>query len=368
MSDPLSALADAGVSLWLDDLSRELLRSGRLAALVDSRYVSGVTTNPSIFAAAIGRREEYQAQLDDLSARGAEVGEALRELTAHDVRAACDVLRPCFETSGGADGRVSLEVDARLAHDAVAMTAEARSLWWMVDRPNLFIKIPATIEGLSAITACLAEGISVNVTLIFSLTRYMQVMRAHLDGMRQALDAGVDVARIASVASFFVSRVDAEVDGRLERIGTPEALALRGRSALANARLAFQAYERMLATDEWHALAAAGVLPQRPLWASTSTKNPAYPDTLYVDGLVTRGVVNTMTKGTLAAVADHGQTSPEDTVRGRYGESQAVLDTLARLGVDYDDVVDTLEDEGIAKFTDAWTGLAGELARVLTPR
>jgi transaldolase len=365
MSDPLSALADAGVSLWLDDLSRELLTSGRLESLAATGHVSGVTTNPTIFAAAIGRRDAYRAQLDDLAARGAEIGEALRELTTHDVRAACDVLRPVFDATSGVDGRVSIEVDARLAHDAVAMIAEARSLWWSVDRPNLFIKIPATVEGLTAITACLAEGISVNVTLIFSLARYAQVIRAFLDGMREAVAAGHDPAGMASVASFFVSRVDTEVDKRLEAIGTAEAAGLRGRAGLANARLAFEVFERSLDTDEWRELAAAGVRPQRPLWASTSTKNPDYSDILYVDGLVTRGVVNTMTEGTLAAVADHGRAAPTDTVRGRYDEARAVLDALADLGVRYDDVVALLEEEGIATFADSWTTLADGLSDIL---
>ncbi|MGO4535230.1 transaldolase [Leifsonia sp. 2MCAF36] len=368
MTDPLAGLADAGVSLWLDDLSRELLTSGRLARLVETRYVSGVTTNPTIFAAAIGKRTSYQAQLDDLSARGAEVGEALRELTTHDVRDACDVLRRSFDATGGVDGRVSIEVDARLAHDTAGMIAEARSLWWSVDRPNLFIKIPATLEGLPAITACLADGISINVTLIFSLRRYRQVMDAYLEGMRRAVASGLDPAGIASVASFFVSRVDAEVDRRLERLGTLEAGGLRGRAGLANAHLAFQEYERMLDGGAWRALAAAGARPQRPLWASTSTKNPDYPDTLYVDGLVTRGVVNTMTEATLEAVADHGRPVPADTVRGSYEDARAVLDGLAWTGIDYDDVVAVLEEEGVAKFADAWSTLSDELADVLASR
>ena len=367
MSDLLSALADAGVSIWLDDLSREMLRSGRLASLVENRYVTGVTTNPTIFAAAIGKRETYEAQLQDLAARGAEVGEALRELTTHDVREACDVLRPCYDATGGVDGRVSIEVDARLAHDAAGMIAEARSLWWSVDRPNLFIKIPATLEGLPAITACLAEGISINVTLIFSLARYGQVMDAFLEGMRQAVRNGHDPSRMASVASFFVSRVDTEVDKRLDAIGTPEADRLRGRAAVANARLAFQAFEEVLAGDAWRELSAAGVRPQRPLWASTSTKNPDYPDTRYVVELVTRGVVNTMTESTLDAVADHG-VIPADSVRDGYEEARAVLDDLAAVGVDYDDVVAVLEDEGIAKFADSWSTLSDELEGALRPR
>ncbi|WP_285114369.1 transaldolase [Leifsonia sp. fls2-241-R2A-40a] len=365
MSDPLEGLANAGVSLWLDDLSRDLIRSGRLADLVANRYVSGVTTNPSIFAAAISRRSSYQDQLDDLAARGAEVGEALRELTTHDVREACDVLRPCYHATGGIDGRVSIEVDARLAHDASGMVAEARSLWWSVDRPNLFIKIPATIEGLTAITACLAEGISANVTLLFSLNRYREVREAFFAGLQQAAGNGLELAGIHSVASFFVSRLDTEVDRRLDGIGSAEAKALRGRAGLANARIAFRDFECSLQSEEWSALAAAGAHPQRPLWASTSTKNPDYPDTLYVEGLVTPGVVDTMTEATLAAVADHGKPLPGDTIRGTYEDARATLDELAWVGIHYDNVVAVLEEEGVTKFADAWSGLSTELTEVL---
>ncbi len=364
MSDRLSALTEAGVSIWLDDLSRERLTSGSLAALVGQQHVTGVTTNPSIFAKAIGQRELYQSQVRGLAARAVSSGEALRALTTFDVRWACDVLRPVYDATDGVDGRVSIEVDARLAHDTTATIAEARALWWAVDRPNLFIKIPAARQGLEAISACLAEGISINVTLIFSLTRYEQVMAAFLDGMEKARQAGRDLHRLASVASFFVSRVDTEVDARLRKIGTEEAARLRGQAAVANARLAYQRYEQLLAGERWQALAAAGARPQRPLWASTSTKDPAYPDTRYVVDLVAPDVVNTMPEATLRAVADHA-VIPADSIRGTYRQAQDVLARLAAAGVDYDDVVTHLEEDGISKFDAAWRDLASELQAVL---
>lgn len=359
-SDPLTALTEAGVSIWLDDLNRERLTSGSLADLVEHQRVTGVTTNPSIFAKAIGRKDPYADQVADLAARGVEVGEALRALTTYDVRAACDVLRPVYAATNGIDGRVSIEVDARLAHDTDATIAEVRALWWAVDRPNLFIKIPASAKGIPAIAACLAEGISINVTLIFSLSRYEQVLSAFLDGMELARRAGHDLHEIGSVASFFVSRVDTEVDARLDKLDTPQAKALRGQAAIANARLAYQRYERMLAGGAWETLARAGARPQRPLWASTSTKDPAYPDTRYVTDLVAPDVVNTMPEDTLRAVADHGQV-PTDSIHGTYQQAQNVLDELAHLGIDYNDVVGTLEDDGIAKFKNAWTDLTHEL-------
>ena len=365
MNERLSALTEAGVSIWLDDLSRERLTSGSLAALVEQQHVTGVTTNPSIFAKAIGGTESYQSQVRDLTARGVQVGEALRALTTFDVRWACDVLRPVYDATDGVDARVSIEVDARLAHDTTATIAEARALWWAVDRPNLFIKIPAARQGIPAISACLAEGISINVTLIFSLTRYDQVQGAFLDGMERARQAGHNLHDIASVASFFVSRVDTEVDTRLDTIGSPQARELRGQVAVANARLAYQRYEQMLATDRWQALAAAGGRPQRPLWASTSMKNRAYPDTRYVVDLVAPNVVNTMPEATLRAVADHADV-PTDSIHGSYEHAQGVLDRLADLGVDYDDVVGKLEHDGIATFAAAWRDLADELDAALT--
>ena len=364
MSDPLADLTGAGVSIWLDDLSRERLTSGSLADLVEQDHVVGVTTNPTIFAKSITGGDTYDGQVRDLAARGVDVGEALRALTTFDVRWACDVLRPVYDTTGGVDGRVSIEVDPRLAHDTQATIAEARALWWAVDRPNLFIKIPAARQGLAAIAECLAEGISINVTLIFSLSRYGAVMDAFLDGMERAQEARHDLPSIASVASFFVSRVDAEVDSRLDKIGTAEAAELRGRAAIANARLAYQHYEQVFSSPRWARLQAAGARPQRPLWASTSTKDPAYPDTRYVVDLVAPGVVNTMPEATLRAGADHGEV-PADSVRARYDDAQEVLDRLRALGIDYDDVVQTLEDDGVAKFDASWDQLGARLAATL---
>ncbi len=364
MTDPLAALTEAGVSIWLDDLSRDRLTSGSLADLAARDHVAGVTTNPTIFAAAITDRAAYGPQLRDLAARGIGAGEGLRALTTFDVRWACDVLRPVYDATAGVDGRVSIEVDPRLAHDTGATIAEARALWWAVDRPNLFIKIPAARQGLPAIAACLAEAISINVTLIFSLQRYDKVMDAFLDGMEQARDAGHDLGPIGSVASFFVSRVDTEVDARLDKIGTAEAAALRGRAAIANARLAYQQYEQVFSSPRWKALQAAGARPQRPLWASTSVKDLAYPDTRYVTDLVAPGVVNTMPEATLRLVADHGQV-PADSVHGHYDESRRVLGRLGELGIDYDDVVLALEDDGVAKFDASWDQLGERLASVL---
>jgi transaldolase len=364
MTDALAALSEAGVSIWLDDLSRERLMSGSLAHLAASNHVVGVTTNPSIFAKAITGGDAYGPQLHDLAARGVQPAEALRALTTFDVRWACDVLRPAYDASAGVDGRVSIEVDPRLAHDTEATIAEARALWWLVDRPNLFVKIPAARQGLPAIAACLAEGISINVTLIFSLRRYDAVMDAFLDGVERAGQAGHDLSSMASVASFFVSRVDTEVDARLDKIGTSDATALRGRAAIANARLAYQHYERVFSSSRWAALESAGARPQRPLWASTSVKDPAYPDTRYVVDLVAPGVVNTMPEATLRLVADHGAV-PADSVHGHYDESQQVLDQLQALGIDYDDVTATLEDNGVTMFDSAWGRLGEQLADTL---
>src|ERR1700722_15395863 len=332
MADRLAELSDNGVSIWLDDLSRSRLTTGSLAGLVAHDHVVGVTTNPAIFAKAIAGSDAYAQQIRDLWARGAVVGEALRAMTAYDVRGACDVLRPVYDATGGVDGRVSIEVDPRLAYDTEATTAEARFLWWLVDRPNLFVKIPAARQGLPAIAACLAEGISINVTLIFSLARYEEVIDAFLDGLERARQAGRNLSRIASVASFFVSRMDTEVDARLDKIGTPEAAALRGRAAIGKAPLAYQHYERMLASPRWNALAAAGARPQRPLWASTSVKDPTYPDTRYVTDLVAPNVINTMPEATLRLVADHG-VIPADSVRDFYADAHHVLDQLAAAGV-----------------------------------
>ncbi|HEY6796056.1 MAG TPA: transaldolase [Kineosporiaceae bacterium] len=366
MSDALADLSRHGVSVWLDDLSRELLAGGELARLIRDRHVVGVTTNPTIFAAALAKGDRYTDQVRALAARGASVQEAVFEITTDDVRTAADLFRPVYDATGGVDGRVSIEVDPRLARDTEATVKAARALWSTVDRPNTMIKIPATLEGLPAITTVLSEGISVNVTLIFSLPRYRAVMNAYLEGLEAARAAGRDLSSIASVASFFVSRVDTEVDKRLDAIGTDEAKALRGRAAIANARLAYQAYEEMLATARWELLADTGARPQRPLWASTGVKDPRYSDIMYVTELVAPDTVNTMPSKTLDAVADHGEISG-DTVRGRYEESTAVLDALARLEIGYTDVVDLLEREGVEKFEKSWTELLttvdDELAR-----
>ncbi|MBW8795286.1 MAG: transaldolase [Streptomyces sp.] len=360
----LKRLSDEGVSIWLDDLSRKRISTGNLAELVANRHVVGVTTNPSIFQAAIGSGEGYEEQLADLAVRGVTVEEAVRMMTTQDVRAAADILRPAYDASHGADGRVSIEVDPRLAHDTAATVAEAKQLFWLVDRPNVMIKIPATRAGLPAITAVVAEGISVNVTLIFSLERYREVMAAYLAGLEQAAAKGLDLAAIHSVASFFVSRVDSEIDKRLTVIGTDEALALKGRAALANARLAYEAYEEVFTGDRWTALAAAKANRQRPLWASTGVKDPAYKDTLYVDELVAPGTVNTMPEATLNATADHGDIHG-DTVTGGYAQARADLEAVERLGISYDEVVGKLEDEGVAKFEVAWQELLDAVTKSL---
>ncbi|MCW2572358.1 MAG: transaldolase [Frankiales bacterium] len=354
MSDALAELSAAGVSIWLDDLSRERLRTGNLEQLVRDKHVVGVTTNPSIFQKAMSEGTAYDDQLRDLALRGCDVGESVRNLQAADVRWGCDVLREVYDRTDGVDGRVSYEVDPRIAHDTAKTVAEAKALWWLVDRPNLYIKIPATIEGLPAITQTLAEGISVNVTLIFSLERYDRVMDAFLDGIEAAKANGHDLSKLGSVASFFVSRVDTEIDKRLEKAGGPKEL--RGKAAIANAQLAYQHYERVFSSDRWKALAKAGARPQRPLWASTGVKDPAYDDTRYVVELVAPGTVNTMPEPTLDAVADHGVIRG-DTVTTNYADAQKVLDNLTAAGIDYDDVVRLLEVEGVQKFEDAWNEL-----------
>jgi len=326
--------------------------------------VSGVTTNPTIFAKAISDSDAYAGQIRDLKLRQAPVGQALRELTASDVRQACDVLRPVYEATEGMDGRVSIEVDPRIAHDTEQTVAEARALWWLVDRPNLLVKIPAAKQGLPAISACLTEGISINVTLIFSLVRYAEVIEAFMAGLEGAHAAGHDLRGIVSVASFFVSRVDTEVDKRLDKIGTPQATALRGKAAIANARLAYQRYEQSVSTDRWRSLERAGARKQRPLWASTGVKDPAYEDTRYVTELVAHDVINTMPEVTLSAVTDHGDI-PDDSIHGTYQQSQAVLDDLAALSIDYADVVHSLEDQGVTMFDASWDHLGQRLGATL---
>jgi transaldolase len=362
--DVLEQLSAAGVSIWLDDISRERLSTGNLAALIRDQHVVGVTSNPTIFAHALASGSAYESQIADLEVREVGLEEAARAVTTYDIRWACDVLRPVYDATDGIDGRVSIEVDPRIARDSAKTIAEARALWWLVDRPNLFIKIPATEQGLPAITQCLSEGISVNVTLIFALERYGQVIDAFFAGLEQAGQAGRDLASIASVASFFVSRVDTEVDKRLDKIGTPEAEALRGKAAIANARLAYELYEQKSATPRWQALQRAGARPQRPLWASTSTKDPAFPDTMYVEELVAPGTVNTMPESTLHAMADHGHVRL-GTASSGYDEARQVFVDLDALGIGYEDVVTVLEDEGVAKFAASWQEMLDSLSTEL---
>ncbi|WP_405809042.1 transaldolase [Streptomyces sp. NBC_00210] len=356
MTDALKRLSDEGVAIWLDDLSRKRITSGNLAELIDQQHVVGVTTNPSIFQKAISHGDGYEQQLTDLAVRKVTVEEAVRMITTADVRDAADILRPVFDATGGQDGRVSIEVDPRLAHNTPATIAEAKQLAWLVDRPNTLIKIPATRAGLPAITEVIGRGISVNVTLIFSLQRYREVMDAYLAGLEKAKAAGLDLSKIQSVASFFVSRVDTEIDKRLDALGTPEAKEARGKAAVANARLAYEAYEEVFSSDRWAALDKAQANKQRPLWASTGVKDPAYKDTLYVDELVAPGTVNTMPEATLEATADHGGITG-DTVRGRYEQARAELAAVEKLGISYDEVVQLLEDEGVEKFEASWNDL-----------
>ncbi|PJM98733.1 transaldolase [Streptomyces sp. CB01201] len=359
-SGPLAALSAAGVSVWLDDLSRELLAGGELKKLIADKHVVGVTTNPTIFASALSKRDRYNEQLRRLGDQGSSVDDAVFALTTDDVRDGCDAFRGVHERTGGVDGRVSIEVDPRLAQDADATAALARKLWDAVDRPNLFIKIPATRKGLKAITAVIAEGISVNVTLIFSLERYREVMDAYQSGLEQAQATGRDLADIHSVASFFVSRVDTEVDRRLETLGMTE---LKGQAAIANARLAHQAYRQTLAQPRWQRLAAAGARAQRPLWASTGVKDPSYPDTMYVGELVIPGTVNTMPGTTLAAFADHGTLPTHTPAEGDFAAAAAHLAALKDIGIDFTDVTDTLEREGLTKFEDSWAELGESVER-----
>ena len=353
MSDILKALSDEGVSIWLDDISRERLRTGNLAQLIKDKHVVGVTSNPTIFAKALSKGSAYDEQVRELAVRGVDVEEAVRAITTYDIRWAADVLRPVYDRTDGIDGRVSIEVDPRLAHEAEKTVAEAKALWWLVDRPNTFIKIPATMDGVPAIAETLAQGISVNVTLIFSLERYGQVIDAFFEGLEKARANGHDLSKIDSVASFFVSRVDSEIDKRLAKLGNSE---LKGKAGIANARLAYALFEERFGTDRWKALKDAGARPQRPLWASTGVKNPDYPDTMYVDGLVAPQEVNTMPEATLDATADHGRITG-NTIQGGYDEAREVLAALKEAGVDYDDVVRVLEEEGVEKFEASWTEL-----------
>ncbi len=354
MSDATADLSAQGVSIWLDDISRERLNTGNLSELIDGKNVVGVTSNPSIFQKALEQGEAYDDQLHDLIRRDVKLEEAVRLITSYDIRWACDVLRPVYDSTDGKDGRVSIEVDPRIAHETERTTAEAKALWWLVDRPNVMIKIPATLAGLPAITAATAAGISVNVTLIFSIDRYRAVMEAYLSGLEQAHSAGIDLSTIRSVASFFVSRVDTEIDKRLDKLGTDEAKAVRGKAAIANARLAYEAFEQTFAGERWQTLSSAGAHKQRPLWASTGVKDPSYSDTMYVTELVAADTVNTMPEATLNALADHGVITGATADSG-YDEARKVFADLSALGIEIDEVTDLLESEGVSKFMDSWS-------------
>jgi transaldolase len=359
-NENLAELSAAGVAVWLDDLSRDRIRSGNLQSLVDEYSVVGATTNPTIFAAAISGSDSYDDQVHALAIRKVDVQEALRTITAADVRDACDLFRPVHERQPG-DGRVSLEVAPGLAHDTDATNAEAAHLWWLVDRPNLYIKIPATEAGLPSIAESIASGISVNVTLIFSLERYRGVMDAYLSGLEKRLANGGSIEGLASVASFFVSRVDTEIDKRLDKLGADPSL--KGKAGIANAQLAYQAYEEVFSSDRWRALEAKGAVPQRPLWASTGVKNPEYSDTMYISELIAPGTVNTMPEKTMKAYADHGTAGTP--VQKSYDEAAAVMKAVADAGVDLDDVFRVLEEEAVQKFVDAWDELTASVGSEL---
>ncbi|HMM81895.1 MAG TPA: transaldolase [Terrimesophilobacter sp.] len=363
-TSPLAELSAAGVSVWLDDLSRERIVSGGLKTLIDDRHVVGVTTNPTIFANALAKGDDYDEQVTQLAAKNTSVSDAVVDITTHDVARGCDIFRPLFDATDGHDGRVSIEVEPALAHDTEGTIAEGKLLWATVDRPNAMIKVPATVEGLEAITELTALGISVNVTLIFSLERHREVINAYLAGIEKAKSAGLDISKIRSVASFFVSRVDTEVDKRLEKIGTPQALALKGKAGIANARLAYQVFEQAFSSERAKGLLAAGANVQRPLWASTGVKDPAFKDTLYVEELVAPDVVNTMPQKTMEATFDHGVIRG-DTVTGNYADANAVLDEIAALGISYDEVTALLEKEGIEKFTVSWNELLDTVSAAL---
>ncbi|WP_405216861.1 transaldolase [Agrococcus sp. Ld7] len=356
MNDNTQALSDAGVSIWLDDLSRQRIESGNLAELIAERNVVGVTTNPTIFAKAIAAGESYEAAVQELAASGASVDEVITSLTTKDVADACDVFADVYRDSGGKDGRVSIEVEPGLARDTHGTVAQAAMLHERVGRENVLIKIPATEQGLVAIAETTAAGISVNVTLIFSLDRYRDVINAYLTGLERAQQAGMDLSKIHSVASFFVSRVDSEIDKRLDAIGTEEATALKGKAGIANAHLAYRVWQEAFSTERAETLLAAGANTQRPLWASTGVKDPNLPDTLYVTQLVAPETVNTMPEQTLEALADHGQVQG-DAIAGNFEAADDVLDALDALGVSYTEVVELLEDEGLEKFDASWAEL-----------
>jgi transaldolase len=364
MTTPLAQLAANGVSIWLDDLSRSRIASGGLKNLISSRSVSGVTTNPTIFAGALSKGEGYEAQVAELAAAGVSTEQAIVELTTRDVADACDIFAGVYAESNGFDGRVSIEVEPGLANDTAGTVKQAKELFAKVNRENVMIKIPATKAGLSAITQVIAEGISVNVTLIFSLARYREVIAAYVAGVEQAKANGHDISKIHSVASFFVSRVDTEIDKRLEAIGTGDAKSLKSQAALANARLAYEVFEQEFDNAAWAALAAAGANKQRPLMASTGVKDPNLSDTLYVTELVAPELVNTMPEKTMEAVFDHGIV-PTNSITNNYESAKMVLLAVSAVGVDYDDVTDLLEREGVEKFIISWGELVESVANAL---
>ena len=350
----LHGLAAAGVSIWSDQISKAMLDSGELARRIEDDAVTGVTSNPTIFAGAIVGSTEYEDQLRDLKSAGVPAEEIVKTLMASDLQRACDELIGVFEETGGRDGFVSVEVSPTLAGDTDASVSEARDWIKQIDRPNLLVKIPATPEGIPAIRRLIAEGISVNITLIFSLERYKQVMDAYLGGMQELQASGGDLSKVASVASFFVSRFDTEVDRRLEEIDTPEALSLQGVTANANARVAYGLFLEQFGSDRYTALADHGARVQKPLWASTSTKNPDYPDLLYVENLVAPDTINTMPLDTIDAYQEHGNPSPAPFTEFDIEQAKLDLARLADHGIDYQDVVQVLEDEGVDKFTKSW--------------
>lgn len=364
MKNPLQQLSENGVSIWLDDLSRSRIESGNLESLIATRSVSGVTTNPTIFAGALGKGEGYGPQVSELAAAGATATKAIFEITTVDVANACDIFKKVYDSTAGFDGRVSIEVEPGLAHDSVGTIAQAKELFAKVNRENVMIKIPATKAGLKAITEVIAAGISVNVTLIFSLQRYREVIAAYIAGIQIAKAAGLDLTKIHSVASFFVSRVDTELDKRLSAVGTEAADALKSKAGVANARLAYQVFEQEFSKDSWEELEAAGANKQRPLMASTGVKDPALPDTLYVTELVAPMLVNTMPEKTMEAVFDHGVV-PENSITAYYAEAQAILDSIAALGVSYDEATELLEVEGVEKFNISWAELVESVEKAL---
>jgi transaldolase len=366
MSDntPTAQLSALGTSIWLDDLSRERIASGGLQKLIESRDVVGVTTNPTIFAAALAKGEAYDAQVSELAKAGTSVTDAVFEITTDDVANASDIFRDVYDSTAGFDGRVSIEVEPGFANDAEATISQAQQLWKKVNRPNAMIKIPATLAGLEAITETIAAGISVNVTLIFSLERHRQVINAYLTGLEKAKAAGIDISTIHSVASFFVSRVDTEVNNRLDAIGTDEAKALKSKAGIANAQLAYQLFVQEFESERAKGLLAAGGNKQRPLWASTGVKDPALPDTLYVTELAVADVVNTMPEKTLEATFDHGVIDG-DHVTGSYAAATEVLDAIAAQGISYDEVTALLEKEGVEKFIVSWNELLDTVTAAL---